>query len=155
MNWLWVQTLAQNSSPYLYNVNHNILSLLLGSHEYLWSSGALNDNSCYKCGRIKDRKYRETINWPRSNDIFRSQLYTSSSALLTSKSDAFYYNYLCTALPGIIHWDRIPWTMVGWMVISLSNECPSFSRLVQPNLPAVHLSQNTFINHNMLAHWEI
>ena len=33
--WSRVQPLAQNSSPYLYNVNHNILSLLLGSHEDL------------------------------------------------------------------------------------------------------------------------
>ena len=133
MNWLYVQQpLVWNSSPYLYNVNHNILSLLWGSHEDLWSSGALNDNSCYKRGRMKDRKYMETVNRPMSNDIFRSQLYTSSSALLTSKSDAFCYNYLCTTFPRITHWNCIPWVMVGWMVISLSDECPSFSYMFSP-----------------------
>ena len=156
MNWLCVQQpLVQNSSPYLYNVNHNIISLLWGSHEDLWSSGALNDNSYYKFGKMKNRKYRETVNHPRSDDIFKSQLYMSNSALLTSKSDTFCYNYFYTALPRITHWDHIPWVMVGWMVISLSDECPSFSYHVQPDLPAVHTSQNTFINHNMLAHWEI
>ena len=127
MNWLQVQPLAHNCSPYLYNVNHNILSLLLGSHEDIWSSGALNYNSCYKRGRMKDTKYRETVNRPRSNDIFKSQLYTIRNTLLTSKYDTFYCSYLCTAFPGIIYWDHIPWAMVGWMAINLSDECPSFS----------------------------
>ena len=53
MNWLRVQPLAQDSSPYLYNVNHNILSLLLGSHEDLLSLGALNYNNHYNRGRMK------------------------------------------------------------------------------------------------------
>lgn len=128
MNWLCdQQPLVRNISPYLYNVNHNILSLLWGSHEDLWSSGTLNDNSCYKRGRMKNRKYRETVNRPRSDDILRLQLYMSNSALLTSKSDAFCYSYLCTTLPGISHWNRIPWVMIGWMGISLSDEFPSFS----------------------------
>ena len=111
MNWLRVQPLAQNSPLYLYSVNHNFLSLLLGSHEDLWSSGALNYNSCYKHGRMKDKKYRETINRPRNNDIFRSQLYTISNTLLTSKYDTFCCSYLCIALPRIIHWEHIPWAI--------------------------------------------
>ena len=156
MNWLYVQQpLVRNSSPYLYNVNHKILSILWGSHEDLWSSSALNDNNCYKHGRMKNRKHKKTVNHPRSDDIFRLWIHTSSNVLWISKSDAFYYSCLVTALSRISHWNRILWVMIGCLGISLSSEYPSFSRLVQPNLPAVHLSQNTFINHNMLAHWEI
>ena len=36
------QTLAQNSSQYLYKYSHNFFQLLSGSHEDLWSSRCPN-----------------------------------------------------------------------------------------------------------------
>ena len=86
INWLRIQLLAQNSSPYLYNVNQNILSLLLGSHEDLWSSGALNYNNCYNCGRMKVGNIGKLLIDP---EIVISSDHRYSNALLNSNSIAF------------------------------------------------------------------
>ena len=62
------QPLAQNSSQYLYNYNHNIFLLLSGSHEYLWSSGFPNYNELLQSWQDESRRYREAIIRARNNN---------------------------------------------------------------------------------------
>ena len=68
--WLKVQPLAQNSSLYLYNYNHNIFLLLSGSHEDLWSSGCPNYNELLQSWQDESITYREICIQAKNNDHY-------------------------------------------------------------------------------------
>ena len=149
--WLKVQPLAHNSSPYLYNYNHNIFLLLSRSHEYLWSLGCPNYNKLLQLWQDESRRYREAVIRARNNDhdwlrrysMDYSYFWAATHCCLQIYCNLFHLPLY--SLHGLIHRDRVLWETMEWMAISFSNECPSLLWHVRIATPIFSICQNIFI----------
>ena len=144
--WLIFQPLARNSSQYLYNYNHNIFTLLSGSHEDLWSSGYHNYVKLLQPWQDGSRKYRKAVTRARNDDHDQLRRYIVDFSYFWAATHCC-LRICCSllqlplySLRGTISLDRVLWETKEWMgIISAMNVHPSLGMFSSLHLYPLHL----------------